>query len=167
MDKNKTTKNRREKTVGFVYVSVLFLIVTFVCCSILFHYTDTKNSTQKKFVIAKMDRVRQFQDIQNQQMVIIDSIYSKIGSFNPGINASYEENDIKFYLNDLKKIYDANGHDERYKIFQQVSGFYNMWFSDKKELWSKRQNIVSFQKNLEECQIGLDKKKEELKNTKR
>ena len=167
MDKNKTTKNRREKTVGFVYVSVLFLIVTFVCCSILFRYTDTKSSTQKKFVIAKMDRVRQFQDIQNDQMVIIEAMYSKIESFNPGINANYEENDIKFYLNDLKKIYDANGHDERYKIFQQVSGFYNMWFSDKKELWSKRQNIVSFQKNLEECQIGLDKKKEELKNTRR
>ena len=165
--KNKFTKNQREQVIDFIYVSLLFLAVTFVCCSILFYYTETRGSTQKEFVIAKMDRVRQFQDIQNRQIFIVDSIYNKIGGFNPGVNASYEENDIKFYLNDIKNIYENNSHDERYKIFNQVSNFYNMWFSDKKELWSKHQNIVNFQKNLEECQIGLDRKREELNNSRR
>ena len=164
---NKFTKNQREKIIDFVYVSLLFTVVTFICCSILFYYTDTMGSTQKEFVIAKMDRVRQFQDIQNRQISIVDSIYNKIGVFNPGVNASYEENDIKYYLNDIKNIYENNSHDERYKIFNQVSNFYNMWFSDKKELWSKHQNIANFQKNLEECQIGLDRRREELNNTRR
>lgn len=35
----------------------------------------------------------------------------------------------------------------------------------KKELWSKRHNIENFRKNLEDCQIGLQKKMDELKNT--
>jgi len=165
--KDKSTKNRREKNIGFVYVSLLFVIATFICCWCLFYYTDIKNETRKEFVIAKMDRIKQFQDVQNRQIVIIDSIYKKIGDFNPGVNANYEENDIKFYLNDIKKFYDDNNYDGRYKIFYQVSAFYNMWFADKKELWSKRQNIIRFQKNLEECQIGLEKKIEELKNTKK
>lgn len=164
---NRHTKNRHEKTIGFVYVSVLFLIATLVCCWSLFYYTDTGNETRKEFVIAKMDRIRQFQNIQSEKMMIVDSIYRKIQNYNPGINASYEENDIKYYLNDIKKLYDDNNYDGRYKIFYQVSGFYNMWFADKKELWSKRQNIIRFQKNLEECQIGLEKKKEELKNSKK
>ncbi len=165
--KNKVTKNRREKTIGFVYVSILFLVATFACCWCLFYYTDNKNETRKEFVIAKMDRIRAFQSIQGDQMVIVDSIYNKIKGFNPGINASYEENDIKFYLNDIKSLYTNNSYDGRYKIFYQVSNFYNMWFADKKELWSKQQNIMKFQKNLEDCQIGLEKKLDELKNTKK
>lgn len=165
--KEKVTKNRRERVIGFTYVSLLFLVGTFACCWCLFYYTDTKSETRKEFVIAKMDRIREFQNVQSEQMLIVDSIYNKIKTFDPGLNASYEENDIKFYLNDIKKLYDDNSYDGRYKIFSQVSTFYNMWFADKKELWSKQQNIIKFRKNLEDCQIGLDKKKEDLKNTKK
>ena len=165
--KEKTTRNRREKTIGFVYVSILFAAATFACCWCLFYYTDTKSETRKEFVIAKMDRIRAFQHIQEEQMLIVDSIYNKIKTFDPGVNANYEENDIKFYLTEIKKLYDDNSYDGRYKIFSQVPNFYNMWFSDKKELWSKRQNIIRFRKNLEDCQIGLEKKMEELKNSKK
>lgn len=168
MDKKiKNTKNKRERTIGFVYVSILFLVATVACCICLFYYTDNKANTRKEFVIAKMDRIREFQHIQNEQILIIDSIYNRVRTFDPGINASYEENDIKFYLNDIKKLYDNNSYDGRYKIFNQTSNFYNMWFSDRKELWSKRQNIIRFKKNLEECEIGLQKKMDELKTTKK
>jgi hypothetical protein len=113
-----------------------------------------------------MDRIRNFQSIQSDQMVVVDSIFGKIRDFNPSIQASYEENDIKYYLNDIKRLYEENSYDKRYKIFYQVSGFYNMWFADRKELWSKSRNIEGFKKNLEDCEIGLQKKKDELKNTK-
>ncbi len=166
-ERKKQTKNQRERVIGFVYVSLLFAVTTGLCCFCLFYYSsDDKTMAQKEFAIAKMDRIRDFQDMQSDEMVIIDSIYNKIKAFNPGINASYEENDIKFYLNDIKSIYDKNSYDGRYKIFNQVSNFYSMWFDDKKELWSKQQNIITFKKNLEDCEIGLQKKKEELKNTK-
>ncbi|WP_029906692.1 type VI secretion system transmembrane protein TssO [Prevotella sp. 10(H)] len=165
--KTKNTSNRREKTIGLIYVSMLFIVVTFICGWCLFYYTDGSNETRKEFVIAKMDRIRAFQNVQAEQIMIVDSIYNKIKSFNLGVNASYEENDIKFYLNDIKKLHEDNSYDGRYKIFSQVSGFYSMWFADKKELWSKQQNIVRFQKNLEECRIGLEKKKDELKNSKK
>jgi len=164
--KTKNTKNKKEKTIGFIYVSLLFVVATFACCCCLFYYTDNKASTRKEFVIAKMDRIREFQNVQNEQMVIVDSIYNKIKDFNLGINASYEENDIKFYLNDIKRLSDNNKYDGRYKIFFQVANFYNMWFADKKELWSKRQNLIKFKKNLEDCEIGLQKRMNELKNTK-
>ncbi|MDH6309479.1 hypothetical protein M2451_003839 [Dysgonomonas sp. PFB1-18] len=167
IERKKQTKNQRERVIGFVYVSLLFAVTTALCCFCLFYYSsDDKTMAQKEFAIAKMDRIRGFQDMQSNEMVIIDSIYNKIRAFNPGINASYEENDIKFYLNDIKSIYDKNSYDGRYKIFNQVSSFYSMWFDDKKELWSKQQNIVTFKKNLEDCEIGLQKKKEELKSTK-
>jgi hypothetical protein len=168
IERKKQTKNQRERVIGFVYVSLLFLVTTVACCMCLLYYnSDDKNMARKGFAIAKMDRIRSFQNKQNDEMVIIDSIYNKIRVFNPGINASYEENDIKFYLNDIKNLYEKNSYDGRYKIFSQVSNFYGMWFDDKKELWSKQQNIITFRKNLEDCEIGLQKKKEELKDTKK
>jgi len=167
-NKKKNTANRREQITGFVYVSLMFIFTVAICCVCMFYYrSDDKSNTRKEFAISKMDRIRSFQQIQNEEMVIIDSIYNKISQFNPGINASYEENDIKYYLNDLKRIYEKNSHDGRYKIFQQTSAFYSRWFDDRKELWSKQQNISNFRKNLEQCEIGLQKKKDELKDTKK
>lgn len=163
----KNTKNRRERNFGFIYVSLLFIITTGICCASLFYYNfNDKTIAQKKFAIAKMDRIRSFQSAQNEEIVIVDSIFNRIKDFDPSINASYEENDIKYYLNDMKNIYEKNVYDARYKIFYHIASFYTLWFDDKKELWSKKQNIAIFKKNLEDCEIGLEKKKEELKSAK-
>jgi hypothetical protein len=160
---NKSTHNRRERIIGWVYVTFSFVLTTVLCCICLFFYSeDNKVGIQKEFAIIKMDRIRQFQSVQSEEMVFVDSIYNKIRLFNPSIKASYEDNDIKYYLNDMKSLFTRNHYDKRYKIFYHVSDFYNMWFSDRKELWSMQQNIAGFKKNLEECEIGLQKKKDEL-----
>lgn len=164
----KSTQNRREKVIGFIYVSLMFIVTTVICCMCMFYYkSDDKDISRKEFAISKMKRIRSFQQKQSEEIIIIDSIYSKIAAFNPGLNASYEENDIKYYLNDLKRIYEKNSYDGRYKIFQQTSSFYSKWFDDRKELWSKQQNITNFRKKLEQCEIGLLKKKDELNSTKK
>lgn len=45
-----------------------------------------------------------------------------------------------------------------------VADFYQMWLTDRKELWSKRENISTFKKNLEECEIGLESKKQDWRS---
>ncbi|MDR3285868.1 MAG: type VI secretion system transmembrane protein TssO [Prevotellaceae bacterium] len=164
---NKNTRNQRERTAGFIYVSLMFIAATLICCLCLSYYSGSnKEVSRKEFAIAKMERISRFQSMQDKQMIIVDSIFNKIRMFNPSVQASYEENDIKYYLNKIKRLYEENSYDKRYKIFFQVSDFYNMWFADRKELWSKNRNIEGFKKNLEACEIGLQKKKDELKNTK-
>lgn len=164
--KEKVTKNRRERVIAFVYVCLFFIVTTTICCILLSYTQSSDNLGRKTFAIAKMDRIRSYQAIQSKQFVVVDSLYHQIRDFNPGINASYEESDIKFYLNDLKSLYNRNSHDGRYKIFLQISNFYGMWFTDRKELWSKQTNIKTFKKNLEDCETGLHKRIDELKNTK-
>jgi hypothetical protein len=163
-DKN-ITRNTREQVTGFVYVSLLFAIVTFICCWGLFHYTSgSRGDTRKELVIAQMERIRTFQNEQNRQATVIESISERITAFDPGVSALHEENDIRFYLNRLADLEQQNRFDERYRIFAQVSAFYNRWFVDRKELWSRQQNIEQFRRNLEECQIGLERRQEELNN---
>ena len=60
--------------------------------------------------------------------------------------------------------WERNSFDKRNKMFWHLASVYEMWFADKKELWSKQDNIIKFKKNLEECEVGLQKKEGELKN---
>lgn len=157
------TMNQKEKIFGFVYVLILFIAIAGICNWLIFYYNpDFRLFSQKKFVITKMNRIREFQEMQNSYALTMDSLYSKINKYNPGINAIYEENDILYMVNSMKNVYESRSWDMRYKSFVHVADFYYMWFTDKKELWSKKDNITRFRKNLEECEIGLSNKKSEM-----
>jgi hypothetical protein len=155
--------NRKEKYMSFAYVFLLFAVITTACCLLLFYYnSDFLTFRQKNFAVLKMDKLREYQDMQSKKSVIADSLLSKLSRYNPMVNAIYEENDIEFMINELKNVYEQHAWDVRYKSFLHVSAFYSMWFTDKKDLWHKRDNIMRLRKNLEECEIGLGNKKNEL-----
>ncbi|MDR1437334.1 MAG: type VI secretion system transmembrane protein TssO [Candidatus Symbiothrix sp.] len=163
-EKQKNIHNRKEKIAAFIRVTLLFLSATITACALLFYHSGTiKPNARKEFAISKMYRIQSFRNIQNEQWIIADSIYRKIEKYDPGIHASYEESDVKYYLSTFGKLFENNSYDNRYKIFHHLSTFYNTWFADRKELWAKTQNIARFRKNLEECEIGLQRKKDNLK----
>ena len=155
--------SKKEKNISFLYVALLFVIATTVCSVLLFCYnTNFSVFSRKDFVVMKMERIRSFQRIQAQQVELADSLEKKIQNFNPGVMALYEESDIKYMLNEMKSLYEKGELDKRFKVFLHVAVFYETWFADKKELWSKQQNVMKFTGNLEECEIGLKTKKDEL-----
>ncbi|MDR2950588.1 MAG: type VI secretion system transmembrane protein TssO [Prevotella sp.] len=151
--------NSREKIMGFIYILIFFLLVSVVCCVLIFnHNSDFKSFAQKDFAITKMERIKDFQDKQNTKYIVTDSLFNKIRKYNPAVKAIYEENEIKLMLNDLEEVYNKNTWDKRYKVFSQISNLYNMWYMDKKELWSKRENIAKFKKGIEDCQMGRNRR---------
>lgn len=153
------TMNKREQLMGFIYILIFFLIVSIICCVLIFNYnSDFKRFNQKDFAITKMERIKDFQDKQNSKFIIADSLFNKIQKYNPGVKAIYEENEIKLMLNDLEDVYNKNSWDKRYKIFSQISKLYSTWFTEKRELWSKRENIAKFKKGIEDCQMGLNRR---------
>lgn len=156
--------SERERYIGFIYVLLLFAGITVTCGYFVFRASGTdKIFTDKMLVIRKMERQKEFRILQSAQIVAADSLFSRINRFEPGINASYEENDIKILINDLAKQWEGNRWDKRNKVFWHLAAVYEMWFADKKELWSRRDNIAKFKRNLEECELGLQKKENELK----
>ena len=153
--------NRRERIGGLIYVLVLFAIGVVLCSWLIFSKTDTSRVfTQKNHVIAKMDRQKEFRFTQEKYVATCDSLMLRIERFDPSIKALYEENDIKYIINDIKAVYDKNPWDKRYKAFYHMASTYDMYFTDKKTLWSKQTNVTNFKQNLEECELGLQKKKE-------
>lgn len=155
----------RERVMSFFYVCILFLFTGGCCCFLIYIASaDFSASKQKGAIMTKMEKIYTFRQIQKDYISTVDSLYNKIGSLQPGIHAQYEEDDIKYLLNDLKNVYQNNGWDNRYKIFLQIADFYQMWMTDKKELWGRQQNIINFKKNLEECEIGLESKKQDWRS---
>jgi len=155
--------NQKEKVMGFAYVFLMFVAITATCCMLLFYYnSDFLKFTQKNFAVTKMNRLKEYRNSQSQAITTVDSLFYKINRFEPLVNAVYEENDINFMINQLKNNYEQHAWDARYKSFNHLASFYSMWFNDKKELWTKRDNIERQKKNLEECEIGLKNKKIDL-----
>jgi hypothetical protein len=166
--KGSGTMNQKEKIMGFAYVLILFMSVTSVSCMLLFMHNSNFNLLrQRNFIVDKMKRVHEYQDIQKKSAATIDLLYSKIGAYEPGVNAVYEEDNIKFLVNELRNVYEHNSLDTRYKSFMHLANFYYMWYADKKTMWTLRTNIEIFTKNLEECELGLAGKKDDFAKLRR
>ena len=147
------------------YEDLFFIITTVICCISIFMWnSDFSMFEQKEFVKVKMNRIKDYQQEQADHQVSVDSLFRKIEKFEPGVYAQYEEDDIRYLINNLKNTYEKNNWDKRYKLFMHIADFYDMWLSDKKQLWSIQQNIITFKANLEECEIGLQKKLEDLRS---
>lgn len=116
------------------------------------------------FQLSWMNRIKDFQQEQAESQLPVDSLFRKIETFEPGVYAQYEEDDIHYLINNLRNTYERNSWDKRYKLFMHIADFYAMWLSDRKQLWSIGQNISLFKANLEECEIGLQKKEEDLRS---
>lgn len=165
MDNNRKTLNKREILIGHAYVFLFFFLTTVACCLAIFMWnSDFRMFEQKEFVKIKMNRIKDFQQEQAESQMPVDSLFRKIEAFQPGVYAQYEEDDIHYLINNLRNTYERNSWDKRYKLFMHIADFYAMWLSDKKQLWSIEQNIRLFKANLEECEIGLRKKEEDLRS---
>lgn len=157
------TIRRRDRLSGMAAVLVIFSLCTSLCLYYFISTFDTDLSSYKDVIVKKSQRQQKFRDVLSSHKTTCDSLFLRIERFDPAINALFEENDIKFLINDLRGVYEQNEWDKRYKVFFHVAGFYEMWFADKKILRSKKDNIRKFSSNLEQCEMGLTMKEEELK----
>lgn len=155
---------RRDKVSAVINICVIFGICTSLCLFFYLKNNEPELGLYKNLIVKKAERQQMLRREQANSLIQCDSLYLRIERFDPGVNASFEENDIKFLINDLKEVYERNVWDKRYKVFYHVATYYEMWFADKKILWSKKMNILNFSRNLEACEMGLTQKEEELKS---
>jgi len=159
--------NRKERIGGLIYVLLFFIIGAGLCSWLLLSQSDIRHVFSRKDIVsAKMKRQQDFKREQENVVVACDLIVERINNYDPEVNAVYEKNDIQFMINELRRNYEANRSDKRYMVYLHLGDFYQMWFNDKQYLWSLMSNHRYIKQNLDECELGLNKKKEELKNGK-
>lgn len=157
--------NHRERLGGIISVLLFFILGAGIGSVLLIKGSDIGQVfSRKDHVSLKMKRRQDFRREQEQSLVICKRLEDQIAAYNPGINAAYEKNDIQFMINELNKKYEQNRTDKRYMVYLHLGEFYQMWFNDRQHLWSLNSNLAYIRRNLEECELGLGKKKEELRN---
>ncbi|WP_163217109.1 type VI secretion system TssO [Bacteroides sp. 224] len=159
--------NRKERIGGLIYVLMFFIIGAGMSGWILLSQSDIQHVFSRKDIVsAKMKRQQDFKREQEKAVSACDLIVEKINTYDPSVKAVYEKNDIEFMINELRRDYEANRSDKRYMVYLHLADFYQMWFNDKQYLWHLDSNYINAKQNLEECELGLEKKKEEVKSGK-
>lgn len=159
---NKTEKHRiirtRDQLSGMACVATIFTLCTGICLAGLLGSSPIRTISHKDIVLKKLERQQILRETSACYQPLCDSLYEHIERFNPAVNISFEENDIKALIHELKSLYEQNAQDSRYKVFYHVAVFYEMWFADKQILWSKKSNLEKFSRNLEQCEMRLAKR---------
>ncbi|MCC8036028.1 MAG: type VI secretion system transmembrane protein TssO [Rikenellaceae bacterium] len=158
-DKSKNYVNRRERIGGLVYVLAIFCAGS----GVLFWLVISQSNISEVFsrrnsVQLKLERQHNFRRIQQDKLPLCEELQQRILSYDPGVNAVYEKNDIQYMINDLRRGYEENRQDKRYVTFLHMADFYQMWFNDRQHLWSLSSNLDYLRQNLEDCELGLEKK---------
>lgn len=152
--------NQRERHISLFYVTICFLVLLSITC--FFFLKNNSNSRifgRKDKLVTRMEQIESFKKLQREVALQCDTLHVNIKKFKPDVYASYEENDIRYELNELKGIYLKNDWDRRYKMFEQISILYDMWLTDRKDLWCKKQNLNELTLNLQNCEMGLQRAK--------
>jgi hypothetical protein len=151
--------NRRERIGGAVYVLIFAIAGVFLSAWLLFSGSDVARLFSAKDAIEmKMHRQQSFNTRQEETAALCEMLTQKISEYDPGVNAVYEKSDIQYLINELRARYEENISDKRYLVFLHMSDFYQMWFNDRERLWSLTSNQIFLQGNLDECELGLEKK---------
>lgn len=159
--------NRRERIGGLIYVLLFFCAgVGLSAWLLLSDSSVSRIFARKDSVQLKMERQQSFRKAQENSANVCDLLVERILAYDPGVNATYEKNDIQYIINELRRQYDDSKNDKRYVAFLHTGDFYQMWFNDRQYLWSLGSNLSYLKSNLEECELGLQKRKEELKGNK-
>lgn len=161
MAKSKATSTSKEKVTGLIYVFFLFLITTGICAYVLFVYnSDYHFANGKMEALSKLERVTSFRKAQEEYFSKVESINDHVSRINPEVNATYEKQELKYLLGEVKKISEVNKYDSRYAIFDYVAEFFEMKLFDRERLGATRYNIDKFKVALDKCRAGV----ESLKN---
>jgi len=164
-ENKKTYVNRKERIGGLICVLLFFIIGAGVSSWNLVYQSGIENVFSRKNIVgAKMKRQLDFKYEQENSKPVYENLVNKIQNYNPKVNAIYEKNDIQFMINELYKKYEHNRMDRRYMVYLHLGDFYQMWFNDKQYLWSLQSNQISIKQNLEDCELGLSKKKKDIKS---
>ncbi len=154
--------SKEERKIQFIYLLVFWSALSVVFCYVCFSGYSRSEIRSKELVIEKINSENELLKSQMAIAVHIDSLQKMLMLYQPSTSQVFLENNINYELEELKKIYEAKKADINYKIFNQLYVFNSMQFFDKKAIWNATNNIAFLKNNLQDCEIGFQKKQDNL-----
>jgi hypothetical protein len=144
----------RERRLQFLYLLVAISVLTLLVSWIAFRNQDYSR-TEANYLSEQIRGKEQMLKRQLTNLPLLDSAYRAIVAYRPEVNAIFVEVDIEEHLNEVRRLSAPQADGTRFRAFAQIADFYKMMYVDKKVVWSKQSNIGLFQKQLDDCSVGM------------
>jgi hypothetical protein len=141
-------KERREQ---FIFLLLLALLSTGLLGWVIFNDNDYDAGAVKKKLSQKIRDESQFEQVAAEMQPAIDSTYKKIVQYDPSVQALFLETDVQNAIGAIRAAYQRRVYDSRYKCFQQQARFFEIMFTDRKELRGNIRDIDNYNKSLTDC----------------
>jgi hypothetical protein len=138
-----------QKRNYFIYLLLMFLLTTAIVWWLLMgDYFNLNVTKTKEKYSGQINKDLEFRKDQQQMLPAIDSLFTRIATYNPAVNALYAENEISEQVRQLKKMSEKSV-DPRYKSFNHLGEIYAEYFNSKKELGNIQKGINDINKSLQ------------------
>jgi hypothetical protein len=158
---NLTRKERREY---FWYLLLLFVIISIGLGCLLFFGVSNPFKMISEADQAVLKQGKLFEDRQKSALVLYDTVLYKVALYKAA-PTNVLEADIKQDIKTLNSYYDPRNQDAdpRSICFQQMGTFLEMYLGDAMDMRKSIANHQLFQKQLDDCMMGLGKAGEQIR----
>lgn len=144
-------KERREQ---FVFLLLLAVVSTGLLSFIVFNGGHYSSADIKQKLAKKIKEEAQFEAVAEETKPTIDSTFKKIIQYDPSVQALFLESDIQNAIGAIRAAYQRRAYDSRYKCFLQQASFFEIMFTDRKELRGNYKDIENYNKSLDDCKLS-------------
>lgn len=147
--------SRKERREYFVYLILLFTIVSTLLIWVVFRNSNIFNGGSSAMEAACLSKDREFITKQNDALPLYDTLFKRITELKGTPQNAIMETDIRNGINTLNNYYEnLPTKDIRFVSFHQLALFLKLYFEDVLVLNKKLENIQRFGAQLTECEIG-------------
>ena len=155
--------SRKEKHQHFFYLLLLLVAGAVLLYFIFLRQFASPFGNNIGFEMQLLEQKKQFEKMQADIQPFLEKTFNKIDALPPSGLQAFTEADIK---NSINQIANASENDKvqdiRKESYLQIAQFYKIYFEDKKIAGKKADNILLFEKEFTECNIGFKDKETQL-----
>jgi len=155
--------SRKEKYQYFFYLLLLLVTGLVILCYIFLRNYPSPFSNDIGFEASMLEQKNKFEKLQGTIQPFIEKTYEKIDALPLSGIQPFAESDIQHSINEIANVStDETIVDPRKECYIQIAQFYKMYFEDKKIAGKKADNILLFENQFTECNIGFKDKEQQL-----
>lgn len=149
--------SKREKRYEFIYLIGLLVLTVVVLGAVVLHKFDSPFAKNVTLENQMLEQKRKFAKQQDLVAPLLEETYAKISILKREMPQPFIENDIKSSINEIANSFEnIDVFDTRKAGYLQIAEFYKMFYTDKIIITKLGEDIELFERQFEECAIGLE-----------
>ena len=152
----KITLSKKEKRYYFIYLMAMLLMGVIFLGIIFLNKFRSPFGDSDSIAMKTLEQKSIFDNRQKSIQPVVDSTFIRLKRLSSEKPEPVEENELKYEIGDIKEAFsDVIITDSRKNNYPLIAKFYKMYYDDKKVIVNKNDNLKRFNKQFEDCTVGM------------